>query len=162
MTTFETETMAELYLKQGQTEEALTIFRRLVGLAVDEVTRARRLRRLTELERALGRAPAPGVTGAADDEAEASGEPALRARRIGENLVLEWTLPAATAAPALQLLLLRRTPGGIETEAQTLRLDAVTGRAAVAAAGLHSLRAAAGRMDGDRFVPLVRLDPATR
>ena len=153
MTTFETETMAELYLKQGQTDEALAIFRRLVSLAADEVTRARRLRRLAELERAFGRAPAAGAPA---DEAEGGGDPALRARRMGEELVLEWTLPAATSTPALQLLLLRRTPRGIETEARTLRLDAVSGRAAVPAAGLHSLRAAVGRMDGDRFVPLVR------
>jgi hypothetical protein len=154
MTMFETETMAELYLKQGQTEQALAIFRRLVDLAVDEVTRARRARRLADLERTLG--PAPRSGGAA---VPPSHEPALRARRLVEEVVLEWTLPAATLKPALQLLLMRRTPQGIQTEARTLRLDAPRGRTAVPAAGLHSLRAAAGWMDGDRFVPLVRLDP---
>ena len=54
MTLFETETMAELCMKQGLPGEAVEIYRRLVRSAPDELTRARRQRRLAELERALG------------------------------------------------------------------------------------------------------------
>jgi hypothetical protein len=69
---------------------------------------------------------------------------------------VEWRLPAETRAPALQLLLVRRTAGGVETEARTIRLEGPHGRTKVPAPGLHSARAAAGRLDGERFVPLAR------
>jgi len=155
MTLFETETMAELCIKQGLASEGVDIYRRLVHGAPDEVTRARRQRRLAELERLLGRqAVAPsGVP------ADAGGEPAspiLRVHPRGAELEVEWSLPVQTRAPALQLLLVRRTAAGVETEARTVRLEAARGRTVLAAPDLHSVRAAAGRLEGERFVPLVR------
>jgi hypothetical protein len=154
MTFFETETMAELCLKQGLVADGLEILRRLVSQAPDEVTRARRQRRLTELERQYGPSAAP-----APAAAPPAGQVALRVLHRGEELVLEWRLPDEVTAPALQLLLVRRTAAGVETEARTLPLDGPRGRTVIAAPRLHSLRAAAGRLEGARFVPLVRAAP---
>lgn len=152
MTLFETETMAELCVKQGLVADALEIFRRLVSQAPDEVTRARRQRRLAELERQWGPAtPSPTPP--------PSGHPALRVLYREEELVLEWRLPDEVTAPALQVLLVRRTEAGVETEARTVRVDGPRGRTVIAAPRLHSLRAAAGRLEGARFVPLVRAAP---
>jgi hypothetical protein len=145
--------MAELCLKQGLIADGLEIFRRLVSQAPDEVTRARRQRRLSELERQYGPAAAPPAP------PPASGHLALRVLHRGEELVLEWLLPDEVISPALQLLLVRRTDAGVETEARTLPVDGPRGRAVIAAPRLHSLRAAAGRLEGARFVPLVRAAP---
>jgi hypothetical protein len=150
MTLFETETMAELCVKQGLMSDAVQIYRRLVAQAPDELTLARRQRRLGELEAALGpRAPAPGH--------QALAEPGLRVGWRAGELVIEWRLAGDTRAPAIQLLLVRHTAGGVETEAVTLRLGGASGSTTLAASGLHSLRAAAGWLDGDRFVPVVRV-----
>jgi hypothetical protein len=148
---FETETMAELCVRQGLTGDGLEIYRRLAAAAPDEVTRARRQRRVAELEAALGPLGPPAAAG------DALPEPGLRVQRRGQELLIEWRLPGETRAPALQLLLVRRTAAGVQTEARTLELAGPRGSTTVAAAGLHSLRAAAGWLDGDRFVPLVRL-----
>jgi len=152
---FETETMAELCVRQGLLAEGVDIYRRLLRAAPDEMTRARRRRRLAELERDLERTPGaprpPSPPRAADEE------PALSARRESEGLVIEWSLPAALPAPALQLLLLTRTRAGIAAETRTLHLEAPRGRTTVAAPALHSFRAAAGHLDGERFIPLVRV-----
>jgi hypothetical protein len=153
MSLYETETMAELCIKQGHLGEGLEIYRRLVLHAPDELTRARRARRLAELETAAAAQGVPAAAGAAP--AGRAAAPALEVRRIAEGMMLEWSLPAEIRAPALQLLLVRRTPAGIETEARTLRLETARGRTTLAARGLHSLRAAAGRLEGERFIPLV-------
>jgi hypothetical protein len=145
---FETETMAELLVKQGLVAEGVAIYRRLLERAPDEVARARRRRRLAELERQAGPLPAPRV--------DASTAPALEVRRQNEELVIDWTLPPDTRGPALQLLLVRKTPDGVETEARTLRLESPRGRTTLPVPALHSLRAAAGRLDGDRFIPFIR------
>ena len=42
----------------------------------------------------------------------------------------------------------------------TVRLAQAQGSLTLPIAGVHSVRAAAGKLDGERFVPLVRLDPA--
>ncbi len=89
--------------------------------------------------------------------AAAPGLPALTLARRADALVFTWSLPAETPSPALQMLLVRRGPAGIETETRTLPLEAPRGTTRVDAAGLHSVRAAAGWLDGARFVPLVRL-----
>jgi hypothetical protein len=150
---FETETMAELCIKQGLLAEGVDIYRRLLRGAPDEMTRARRRRRLAELERELrtpgGARPSPPPVPVE--------EPALTARQESEGLVIEWSLPAALRAPALQLLLLTRTKAGIAAETRTLHLEAPRGRTTVAAPTLHSFRAAAGHLDGERFIPLVRV-----
>jgi hypothetical protein len=148
---FETETMAELYIRQGLAAEGLEIYRRLAAQAADEPTRARWRQRIAELESELG--PRPEAGGAP------LGGPGLRVRRQGEKLVIEWQLPPGDARqPAVQLLLLRRTEAGVETESRTLPLSGARGTTTVDAPGLHSLRAAAGWLDGDRFVPVVRGD----
>jgi hypothetical protein len=156
VTVFETETMAELCVKQGLVSEALAIYRRLVADAPDDGARARRAARLSELERiaqrvAVARTPAPSPG--------ASGDPTstLTLERRGDALRFAWSLPAGTTSPALQLLLLRRGAAGIETQTRTIPLDAPRGTTMVDAPGLYAVRAAAGWLDGARFVPLVRL-----
>jgi hypothetical protein len=148
---FETETMAELYIRQGLAAEGLEIYRRLAAQASDEPTRTRWRERIAELEAQLG--PRPEAGGAA------LGGPGLRVQQQGRELVIEWRLPPGDARqPAVQLLLLRRTEAGVETESRTLRLSGTRGSTTVDAPALHSLRAAAGWLDGDRFIPVVRGD----
>jgi len=156
---FETETMAELCLKQGLVRDALVIYRRLLAAASDESTRARRAERIAELElqqsgpQAMpAQAPAP--------EVRARLQARLAARLDIRQVTFDWQLPAGTAAPALQILVLRREETGISAERRTVRLPDAEGTLSLPLARIHSLRAAAGRLEGDRFVPLVRLDPA--
>jgi hypothetical protein len=162
MTVFETETMAELCVKQGLVTEALAIYRRLVADAPDDVSRARRAARLAELERiARGVAEARGSAAAAPvatpARSDGPGQPWLTLERRDDALIFSWSLPPGTPGPALQLLLLRRGADGIETETRTVLLDGVRGRTTITAPGLYAVRAAAGRMEGERFVPLARL-----
>jgi hypothetical protein len=164
MTVFETETMAELCVKQGLVTEALAIYRRLVDGAPDEATRSRRAARLGELERMArdaARVRQGGSVGSSAPTAApiavAPGAPALTVERRADGLHFTWTLPPETRDPALQILLLRRGPEGIETESRTLRLDGPRGSTRVAAPGLHAVHAAVGWLDGARFVPLARL-----
>ena len=149
---FETETMAELCLKQGLVRDALAIYRRLLARAPDEGTRARRAQRIAELEQRDGEADA------ADRRPAPPAPTAIQARHDHQHVTLEWRLPAGTPAPALQILVLRREETGIATERRTVRLPGAQGSLTLQIAGVHSLRAAAGKLDGDRFVPLVRLD----
>jgi hypothetical protein len=150
---FETETMAELCMKQGLTSDAVAIYGRLVAAAPDEATRARRARRLAELKAAL-RPPAPPAPASRQDHQP----PGLRAENDGRDVTFEWRLPAGTRAPALQILVLRRDESGIAAERRTVRVDGACGRLTLPLPGIHSLRAAAGMLDGERFVPLCRLD----
>lgn len=161
MSVFETETMAELCIKQGLVSEALAIYRRLVAEAPDDVTRARRTNRLGELERISrgaaaaratpSRAATPPSLALADRQNRA-----LVLEQRGDTLHLSWSLPAETQSPALQLLLVRRGANGIETEPRTLPLETPSGTATIDATNLHSVHAAAGWLDGSRFVPLFR------
>ena len=147
---FETETMAELCLKQGLVRDALVIYRRLLAAAVDESTRARRAQRIAELElRDSGPHAVPTERPATD----------IRARVDDRQVTFDWHLPAGTPVPALQILVLRREETGISAERRTVRLPDAEGTLSLPIARIHSLRAAAGRLEGDRFVPLVRLDP---
>ena len=156
MTVFETETMAELCVKQGLVTEALAIYRRLVDAARDDAIRDRRAARLAELER-IARDVARAREGTGPAPAAAPGAPALTVERRADALHFAWNLPPDTRAPALQVLLMRRGPDGIETESRTLRLDGASGSTRVDAPGLHAVRAAVGWLDGARFVPLARL-----
>jgi len=149
--------MAELCVKQGLVSEARAIYRRLVAEAPDDSTRARRASRLAELARGPQGIPVTHVEEAVRAPAGAPGLPALTLARRADALIFTWNLPAETQSPALQVLLVRRGPGGIEAETRTLPLEAPRGTTHVDAAGLHSVRAAAGWLDGARFVPLVRL-----
>jgi hypothetical protein len=147
---FETETMAELCVKQGLTHEAIAIYRRLLAASPDEATRARRSRRIAELTprgaAATARAPFP--------------QPGIELHHDGREMTLEWRLPDDIHAPALQILVLRRDEFGIATERRTVAVERPAGQLTLPMAGVHSIRAAAGRMDGDRFVPLARLGRA--
>ena len=138
MTVFETETMAELCVKQGHVAEALAIYRRLIDAAPDAAARARHAARLAEVERDAC---------------------ALRLERRGDDLVFTWRLPDGTPSPALQVLLVARGRDGVETETRTLALEGPSGTTTVTAGRLASVHAAVGRVDGARFVPLARLAP---
>jgi hypothetical protein len=81
----------------------------------------------------------------------------LTLARRDDALTCTWALPAGTAAPAIQLLLVVRGPDGVEAETRTLRLDRLAGATTLRVAGLHSARAALGRLDGDRFIPIAPL-----
>jgi hypothetical protein len=169
---FETETMAELCVKQGLVTEALAIYRRLVEAAGDAATRERLSARLEAVERmagsaarALGGGPAgfrsrpPSLRPAEPGDARTDDAAALEIARDGDTLRVTWALPAGTTAPALQLLLLTRGPEGIEAETRTLALEAVSGAMTIVVPRLYAVRAAAGALDGTRFVPLARLSP---
>jgi hypothetical protein len=152
---FETETMAELCLKQGLVRDALLIYRRLLAEAPDESTRARRARRIAELERRDG----DGRRAAAALAAPPAAATEIQEHHDDVQVTFAWKLPAGTPAPALQILVLRREASGIAAERRTVRLPDAQGTLTLPIAGVHSLRAAAGKLDGDRFVPLVRLAP---
>jgi hypothetical protein len=139
---FDTETMAELCARQGLTDQAIGIFRRLAEVADDPGIRLRYETRISELGRAPSRAPIE--------------VPGLRVIEREGDVEIEWRLPADVPSPTLQVLLLRRGPEGIETEPRTLPLGAAQGRANFAVANLCGVRAAAGRVSESGFVPLVR------
>jgi hypothetical protein len=82
--------------------------------------------------------------------------PGLRVDHRGDDVEIEWRLPADVGAPALQVLLLRHSPDGIAAEPRTLPLTAAEGRTVLGVPGLHSVRVAAGRIRDGRFIPIVR------
>jgi hypothetical protein len=140
--TFDTETMAELCVRQGLTDQAIGIFRRLAEVADDPGIRRRYEARLSEL--AHDPAVAPIET------------PGLRVTEREGDVEIEWRLPPEIPSPTLQVLLLRRGPEGIETDPRTLPLAGTQGRTNLAAPNLCGVRAAAGRLVEGSFVPLVR------
>jgi hypothetical protein len=142
---FDTETMAELYVKQGLPEQALQIYRRLLNANTEMETRERYEARIADLVDQRPSSP---------PEAEA---PALNVQTAGNEIRIDWRLPSALATPALQLLILRRTARGIETDPRTIPLATPRGHTMLTASDLHSVRAAAGRLEGESFVPMVRL-----
>jgi hypothetical protein len=145
MTVFDTATMAELCVKQGIVDEAIAIYRRLVAEEEDAGTRERYAIRLGELE---NRSTATAMPLQA---------PGLRLERRGDEVEIEWQLPADVRAPALQVLILRRTPNGIGTEPRTIPLTSAHGQTVIATPNLYAVRAAAGRLDGDTFIPIARI-----
>jgi hypothetical protein len=145
LTMFDTETMAELYVKQGLPEQALQIFRRLMATADEPTARERLETRIADLVDQRPTTP---------PESEA---PTLHVETAGNEIRIDWRLPSALATPALQLLILRRTARGIETDPRTIPLTTPRGHTMVTASDLHSVRAAAGRLEGQTFVPMVRL-----
>ncbi|HVR62112.1 MAG TPA: hypothetical protein VMU50_09445 [Polyangia bacterium] len=161
---FETETVAELHVKQGLFAKALEMYRRLLESADDDETRARRRRRIGELE-ALQPAPAAPAPAGAPAATTPGAPPPLplplpgvRAEWDRRHTRVFWRLPADTVAPALDLLLIMRTPAGIITERRTLPVATAEGRTALPVPDLYAVRVAAGRLEGERFVPIVRGD----
>ena len=149
---FETETMAELCLRQGHRGEGISIYRRLIARAPDEPTRTRLGARLSAIETNQSSATPPPPASPA-----ALTEPGLRTRTTGDALSVEWKLPPALPRPrTLELLLVVRTHAGVTTETRSLPLDADSGRFDLQIPGLHSARAAAGHHRDNRFIPSLR------
>jgi hypothetical protein len=143
---FDTETMAELCVKQGLTSEAAAIYRRLAEATTDADKR-----RLYEARiGALGHSARSAAVSMPLDT------PGLRVDRHGDDVEIEWRLPPDVATPALQVLVLRHTPDGIAAEPRTITLTSTEGRTALGVPALHSLRVAAGRLRDGRFIPIVR------
>jgi hypothetical protein len=140
---FDTETMAELCVKQGLIDQAIGVYQRMASASPDPAARQRYEERIVALEHQPGHVPLE--------------TPGLRVHMRQGEVDIEWRLPTNTAAPALQVLVLRRTASGIEADPRTIRLSAPHGRTQLTVTGLHSVRAAAGRLVGDAFVPIVRL-----
>ena len=160
---FETETMAELCARQGRLSEAVAIYRRLVDAQLPDQQRPprgpereRRSRwadRLQALEKAWGYA--------AGEELEPEliplpNPPGVAVSASDDSVTVAWALAPATPEPTLELLLIQKTPSGVETSKRAIRLDEPAGRIAFAVPALHSALAAVGRKQGDRFVPLAR------
>jgi hypothetical protein len=153
---FETETMAELCLRQGHRGESLAIYRRLLARAPDEPTRVRLGARLTAIQAdpAAGTHPLPPP---AAPSAPALTETGLRTTAAGDALSIEWMLPSTLPRPrTLELLLVLRTSAGVTTETRSLPLETDAGRLELQIPGLHSARAAAGYRREDRFIPTLR------
>ena len=143
---FDTETMAELCVRQGLVDQAIGIFRRLAEVADDTGMRLRYETRISELAQDLLNDPVLGPMEI----------PGLRVTERDNAVEIEWRLAPETPAPTLQVLLMRRGPDGIETDPRSLPLAAPQGRTVFAMANLCGVRAAAGRLVGGAFVPLVR------
>jgi hypothetical protein len=139
---FDTETMAELCVRQGLVDQAIGILRRLSEVADDAGIRLRYETRISELAQHPSLAPmeVPGLRVTARDNA----------------VEIEWRLAPETPTPTLQVLLMRRGPDGIETDPRSVPLAASQGRTVFEMANLCGVRAAAGRLVGGAFVPLVR------
>jgi hypothetical protein len=140
---FDTETMAELCVRQGLVDQAITIYQRMATTADDAHLRRRYQERIVALEQRPDFAPLE--------------TPGLRIHAGDGEVSVEWRLPTDTTAAAVQLLLLRRTPQGIQAEKRTIPVESPHGRTTVVASDLHSVRAAAGRLVGEMFVPIIRL-----
>jgi hypothetical protein len=154
VTVFDTETMAELCVKQGLRDRAIDIFRRLAAQTDDPGDRRRFEARIGELTG--NPVTMPTTTPASPSPLAPIEVPGLRVTERAGAVEIEWRLPPDVQGPTLQLLLLRRTADGIQTDPRTLPLAAAQGHTVVAVDGLCGVRAAAGRLDGEAFVPLVR------
>ncbi len=174
---FETETMAELYARQGQVADAVAIYRRLcaASAASAEQDHARLAARLAELE---GK---PADASSATDRAavRAAGpsaqiDPAIAARpslapalvippspgvvvvAAGDEVAVAWALPEHTTAPTLELFCVVVGSQGIETNKSVVPLTAVVGRLSVYMPGVRSAMAAVGTTTEASFLPLAR------
>jgi hypothetical protein len=159
---FETETMAEVCLRQGHRDEALGIFRRLLERMAEGPARARIVARVRQLEDQPAATASGGTATSSEVSAAPLPLPGVRARHNGDRLTIEWRLPSRTPAPALEILLVTATEAGVSTERRAIDLDAETGRIELRVPALHSARAAAGTRTPTGFVPLVRHSESSR
>jgi hypothetical protein len=150
---YETETMAELCARQGRLSEAIAIFRELAEAAADPDTRARASARLTSLEASWQPLRVAEVPPANLALPQIPGVSLL----VGDDQVtVAWALPPETSSPALDVLVLQRTPGGIDPQKKLLPLTETSGRVGLLLPGVHSALAAAGTIRDGRFVAIVR------
>ena len=137
---FETETMAELCLKQGLLRDALVIYRRLLAAAVDE-----RHARAARAAHRRARAPRQrAARGAGRRRRPTSARaPRVATPRMSDirQVTFDWQLARRTPVPALQILVLRREETGISAERRTVRLPDAEGTPATA----HRARPLAAR-----------------
>lgn len=155
---FETETMAELCARQGRFGAAIAIYRNLLRGHPGHAHAPRWQSKLEELEDAWQEEgggptlphevqvpPAPGLIAlpGQDDDGESVA-------------IVAWALPPTPSAPVLEVMLIMRGAEGIETDVRRVALPASSGRVALVAPGLHSVLAAAGVVEGEKFVPWVR------
>jgi hypothetical protein len=73
-----------------------------------------------------------------------------------DQVTVAWALPPETSSPALDVLVLQRTPAGIDPQKKLLPLTETSGRIGLLLPGVHSALAAAGTIREGRFVPIVR------
>lgn len=149
---YQTETMAELCARQGRIGEAIGIYRRLTDAVTDTALLARLQRRLATLE-ARWR---PVEANASPADLPLPAAPGISILVGDDQVTVAWSLPFDTATPTLDLLLLTRTPSGIEPSKRTLPLTTPTGRLALPTPAIHSAIAAAGSLANGRFIPLAR------
>ncbi len=150
---YETETMAELCARQGRLTEAIAIFRELAEAAGDEGARTRAKARLASLEASWQPLRVAEIPPADLPLPDAPGVSIL----VGEDQVtVAWALPPDTTAPALDVLVMQRTPSGIDPQKKLLPLPQNSGRIGLLLPGVHSALAAAGTVRDGRFVPLAR------
>jgi hypothetical protein len=150
---YETETMAELCARQGRLTEAIAIFRELAETAGDESARVRAKTRLATLEASWQPLRVAEVAPADVPLPASPGVSVL----VGEDQVtVAWALPSETSAPALDVLVLQRTPSGIDPQKKLFPLPQTSGRIGLLLPGVHSALAAAGTVRDGRFVPLAR------
>ena len=150
---YETETMAELCARQGRLSEAIAIFRELAETAVDPDTRARARARLATLEATWQPLQVAEVPPA---DLALPAIPGVSLLVGDDQLTVAWALPPQTTSPALDVLVLQRTPGGIDPQKKLLPLTETSGRIGLLLPGVHSAVAAAGTIRAGRFVPIVR------
>jgi hypothetical protein len=151
-TLYQTETMAELFASQGRLQEAIGIYRRLLDGHPDSDRSAHwneRIEALEELSQTAGEEIEP-------EPIALPGSPGVTVRAREDRVTVAWSLPARTGEPVLELLLIQKTPTGVETTRRSLRLEGNEGRVAYSVRGLHSALAAVGHGEGPAFVPLAR------
>jgi hypothetical protein len=150
---YETETMAELCARQGRLSEAIAIFRELAENASDSKMRARARTRLTALQATWQPLRVTETPPADLDLPQSPGVSVL----VGEDQVtVAWALPPDTRSPALDVLVLQRTPNGIDPQKKLLPLAQSSGRLGLLLPGVHSALAAVGTVREGRFVPIVQ------
>ena len=104
---YETETMAELFARQGRLQEAVAIYRRLLDThAGSERHIARWHDRLSNLEQAWGHAAGEEVE---PDPIPLPRAPGVHVTANDDSVTVAWALPTGHPHPTLELFLIQRT-----------------------------------------------------